>query len=468
LQTTFRKISFANVDLSAINAWSGKNDDGWTVTIEGGQHVENVLASELYNLILHNKKLRGLDLSDCNIGGSKQTHSPISIIGTVLQSKQTGLNSIHLKNNALTANDVDSIARGILVARKAIRELSVSGCGLDAMQIDTLLQAVYMRSPGHMKYLDISSNANNISIAQVDGIFRRCNRLDHIGLRNCGYLPDPMTLDLTKLETLDLGLTPLSDEHVLTLCQWIVTPSFANIKSLHLDGCGLHAGHVRDILIAIARSKNMAIHVDFSQNPIFRHTTHLPRLWYAIMQSYTPYSIGFRELEWDENSLQEFLDSMMDNQTLVKLDLSGMRVLPSSRQSGAVGLDTIKKLATLFERNQKLQELQLSGGEDENGTRIGLGKALSSALSSLAYNTVLKKLILRGVRFGDVGITAVAEVLKTNQTITYLDIEDNSVSLIYGLSLFTVLLGEAKPYESKRDRESFGLALTNPPLHIFR
>ncbi|KAI8583670.1 hypothetical protein K450DRAFT_195950 [Umbelopsis ramanniana AG] len=427
--TTFRKISFANVDLSEINSWSGKKDDGWTVSIEDGQHVENVLASELYTLILHNKKLRGLDLSDCNIGGSKHTHSPISVIGTVLQSKQTGLNSLHLKNNTLSANDVDALARGILVARKAIRELVVSGCGLDAMQIDTILQAVYMRSPGHMKYLDISSNTSNISVAQVDGIFRRCNRLDHIRLRNCGYLPDPMTLDLTKLETLDLGLTPLSDEHVLTLCQWIITPSFANIKSLHLDGCGLHAGHVRDILIAIARSKNMAIHVDFSQNPIFRHTNHLPRLWYAIMQSYTPLSMGFRDLEWDENSLQEFLDSMMDNETLVKLDLSGMRVLPSSRQSGAVGPDTIKKLATLFERNKKLQELHLSGGEDENGTRIGLGKAMSSALSALAYNTVLKKLVLRGVRFGDVGITALADVIKVNQTITYLDIEDNSVTI---------------------------------------
>jgi hypothetical protein len=416
------------VDLSEINTWTGQRDDGWTIVTDDGVHIENVLASELYNLILHNKKLRSLDLSDCKIGSTNQLHSPIAIIGAVLQSRQTGLNSILLTNNTMSDTDVSSLGKGIIVARKAIKDLSVSGCGLDALQLDTILQAVYMRSPVHMKYLDISSNTQSLSVPQIDNIFRQCSRLDHVRLRNCGYPPDPMTLDITMLETLDLGLNPLSDEHVLTLCQWIVSPSFKTIKSLHLDGCGLHAGHVRDILIAISQSKNTAIHVDFSQNPILRYTNHLPRLWFAIMESYTPQSLSFRDLDWDENSLQEFFDSLMDNVNLVKLDISRMRILLASRNTRAVGSDTIKKLTAVFERNKTLQEIDLSGGEDENNERLGLGKAISPALSALAKNKVIKKVILREVRFGDIGITAMMEVLKVNETLTHLDIDDNNVS----------------------------------------
>lgn len=435
---------------------------GWTISLHTRQkdasqpNIGNnsVLAVELYDLVLSSRTLRTLDLTNCQLGHSPSVKvaSALSAVALALQgtpeSPSPKLDCIYVGKNKMAYGDHQAFVTSLHV-KKTVKEFDVHDCNLQSQQIEQLLSSILSHRPDRLEYLDISSDKPiTISSGLVESLFERCNNLKVFRMR--GHVPVVLSMLLkdshpAALRELDLSHSKIPD--ITPLCRWMQRRCFNSVEVLRVDHCGLHGGHLRDLLMAITQSGNRRVHLGAGGNPISRDVVHLPKLFPAFMQGEGPCSLSLAETEWEDSMLREFFDCLRDNQILVKLDLSDMLLVSATELS----VETVRMLASMLERNTVLKELNLSCKNPKSaGQRqtVDISKGISQALEGLKRNVSLERIGLAGLKMGDTGANILASVLQKNRTLLAIDIDDNEVwklqNLLYPLlslliSLFSLL-----------------------------
>lgn len=400
-----------------MEKWIPNAEDGWAETKSPKTQSQTMLGNELYSMILSNKKLRKLDLTNCNIGTTGTPTSALSAIGRAMQTGQLGLSSIFIGQNFLTQKDLYAFIAGIKKNRGAVRKLSVANCQLEQQQINLLLDIFTTCSPEHFNTIDISNNQPHVNPEKLDLLLRRAKNLKTLRIRKTDFPIESLMLGVTNLRHLDVGGTRLTDQRVSALCSYIKSRAFNNLEILSIDDCCLNGFHFQDIFLSIYQSCNDHVHLNAGSNPICKENCSLSKFYQSILQSEGPSSLSLARTEWDNTSLSNLLDCLRANNVIRHLDLAYIQL------STKVSEDTVRKLAALFEHNKTLEELILVGEETQLGN-FGLGKLIAQAL---AKNNTLKKLNVTGNLIGDTGALHLAEMLKVNKTLKSLEIDDNKV-----------------------------------------
>lgn len=124
----------------------------------------------------------------------------------------------------------------------------------------------------------------------------------------------------------------------------------------------------------------------------------------------------------NEAMFRELIRAVTYNNTLELLDISKVS-LPYEANS-----ETCSAIAELFEKNNTLKELDISGEQAVLETaKLGLG--LNKALGSLANNTSLEVLRIELQSLGNSGAIVLSETLMKNRTLRYLYCERNGINL---------------------------------------
>lgn len=262
-------------------------------------------------------------------------------------------------------------------------------------------------------------------MATIQSLLQRCKRLSVLRLRGYNLALDRHLLDVSRLRELDLGYNRLGTSGVEMLCQWMQTPSFNSVEALHVNGCGLDGRHLQSLLLHITVSGNRQVHLNAGSNPVWREVMYIPKLCNALMQGEGPCSLSLAKTDWEDGTLREFLDCIRDNHTIMVLDLSDIRVTGCD----ALSDDTVRVLASVFERNTAIRDLKLnitSARSKEGCARIG--KGIVDALDvGLKHNRVLERLELNGIGMGDVGAAVLANAITTNRVLKSIHLDENKV-----------------------------------------
>jgi Ran GTPase-activating protein (RanGAP) involved in mRNA processing and transport len=440
--------------LKALEEWAIDKNDSWTsALLPATPDASNVLSNELHAILSSNPGLQRLDLTDCQIGsssGSKTINSSLNILGLSMRNGNCGVSSIAIGKNSMTKADLHSLLAGIRSCPTALVELDVHECGLDDEQVAALLTTLLSERPERLQLLDISAMAKDphphhshyrhqqrqglsdtiqttgrLNMATIQSLLQRCKRLSVLRLRGYNLALDRHLLDVSRLRELDLGYNRLGTSGVEMLCQWMQTPSFNSVEALHVNGCGLDGRHLQSLLLHITVSGNRQVHLNAGSNPVWREVMYIPKLCNALMQGEGPCSLSLAKTDWEDGTLREFLDCIRDNHTIMVLDLSDIRVTGCD----ALSDDTVRVLASVFERNTAIRDLKLnitSARSKEGCARIG--KGIVDALDvGLKHNRVLERLELNGIGMGDVGAAVLANAITTNRVLKSIHLDENKV-----------------------------------------
>lgn len=405
------------MDLHPLERWPARTEDGWTNSLEGGAAIDNVLSSEMWSLFMHNKKLRKIDFTNCGIGRCGGLKSAIHVIGKTMESRQIGINAIHIGKNQLYDADIDALIAGIQANRKALKELSFAHCGLARGQIERIVECILGAMPAHLRYLDLSHNYTYFGEDLLGSLLKRCAHITTFKMRNCNVLTDFNTLSQLRIRDLDIGRISLTDHQVNTLCSWIQSPAFDNVTRLSVDKCGLKSRQMNAIFQAIGHTSNPNVELIAGANPLMSEPCSLGLLWNTFAEGRGPVSLSLADTEWEDAALHELFASLVNNRTIKTLDISGIIMTATASN------ETIHALAGMLEQNRVLEDLNLGGGENARG----LGPAIAAAFSGLTTNTRLRCLQLKNLQMGSDGIIELQNCLMNNRTLQELHIDQNNV-----------------------------------------
>ncbi|KAL1917957.1 uncharacterized protein VTP21DRAFT_3791 [Calcarisporiella thermophila] len=447
----FREVVVRDVSLADLEHWIPREGDGWATFPDShqSQHDVNMLASELYALVISNRNLRKLDLTACGILGAGQQHAAISVIGSAMCTKQVGLNALYLGGNRILSEDLRKLVEGIRSNRKAIREFSLEGCGLDGREVAMLLAALLEGTPEHLTHLDLGGNALERDArewrAQLDELLHRATRLRTLNLGGYSAI-ETVPLHLTLLRQLDVSGVRLGDAQIHFLTEYLASDAGQGLERLAVEACHLHGGHLAQ-LFHFALPK---MHLSAGRNPLARELAMLPKFSFALLNKTGPESLSLAHTEWDDSTFRELAECLARNVFLKRVDLEGVRIL------GGASEDSARVLKLWMRENTVLEELSVRGcsraaaKEGDKGQRV-LAKLLVSALPTLAENRSLRKLDLTGLGVGDAGAMAMAEALRHNTTLHTLNMDANEITmegfsaLLHGITENSTLLHFAKP-----------------------
>ncbi|KAI8330037.1 hypothetical protein BD560DRAFT_441526 [Blakeslea trispora] len=441
----FVEICLANCSLHALEIWTIQQTHGWVYDKHHPLKDDNLLSNEIYSTLTKLQLLRKLDLTNCSIGKLSpdslvQQASAISAIATVMRSGNTHVSRLCLGKNTVHETDLKKLIQGIKEHRKSIKELYLNECGLSKDMIESILSTLFAKTPDQLISLDLSigktPNPPLLESSLIESLIPNFKRLEYLFMRGFGLLNSVLyrfPLELGHLRELDLSDHPMNSDVVGRACQWILSPSFQTIESLHLGGCNLNGKHVFEILTSISQSGNRTLHLNLENNPIMKEVMHLPKLHSAILQGEGPKSISFARVEWDDCTLHEFIDCLRDNQTIAHLDLSDIVM----RDAESISDDTVRMMTSLFERNTSITELEIGMVHHKlptlslssNQHKPMVSDVIIRAMQGLRYNNHLQHLDVSGLNMGDAGALALSRVLKTNRTLQSIIIDENSVCI---------------------------------------
>ncbi|KAI8065448.1 hypothetical protein BC940DRAFT_276051 [Gongronella butleri] len=454
----FHNVSFAQVSLKPLESWVQDKDDSWTRTQHDSLFTTNLLASEIYSLLVAGQPvLQHLDVTNCEIGTSDTKDGALIAIGLAVSTGKCMMRSLALGKNTFKKTDLHALLMAMPQLAIQLVTLDVHECGLDFEQMESLVSTLLSQRPANLRSLDISmSNSASTDppardrqwmlsshlltvLLQGGGI----GKLASLGLRGHRLRLSPGCLDHSKFTRIDLGHNRFSYENVQSICQWIQTPSFASVEFLGLHDTHLDGRKLRDILQAITKSGNRSVHLDAGGNPLWREVAHMPRLIHAIMQNEGPTSLALTAIDWEDVTLREFLDALRDNSRIQSLDLSDMHLDVGQAHTHEAGLsgDTIRALAMVLERNTAIRQLKITMTTRRlsNLAVKHIGPGVYAALAGLKQNRTLQHLDLTGMEIGDHGATALSDVLAHNATLRTLAIDDNKITIDGYKALVTAL-----------------------------
>ncbi|KAG9321146.1 hypothetical protein KVV02_002424 [Mortierella alpina] len=425
--TTFKEISFHNI--SFINLQKPRTlKDG---TTRFGLRLDK----EFYELVMGNPQLRVLDLHSCNLDTST-----IGSLGRALRDGHSvGLRLEYLDlhgNNASDGADVMTLAKGIVKHAGTLHYLDVSDCQITGDGINQIMHAFVANAEvaSHtLKIFDISGNPESkVNSFILDIFLKHSIQLQHLylsGLPSWSKSPILMAETLGScggtLKTMDLSGMALHPTTLDQLLSWIVSSGFQSMEQLKIEGCGLDGVQFGNILDAVGQSRNMTVEVLAGRN-LLSDGNDLPQSLEVVLASGdTATSLGLRQTCWSEQSLRQLFVSLSQNWSLKKLDLSSVSLV-SNRDPD---VETCKLLGQMLSAHaSRLEELSIQGEETADLTSR-MGRNLWRSFQGVGQSRYLTKLDVRRNRFRDEGAHALAEGLRVNQSLQWLDMDENDVTL---------------------------------------
>ncbi|KAG9290505.1 hypothetical protein G9A89_002480 [Geosiphon pyriformis] len=411
-----------------------------------GHKGENMLAAELYDLLLSNPKLRKLDLTGCGTTGDT-----ISAIGYALMTGQSSLERLVLANNSLTRDGAHALAGGIASHGTPIRELDVSNGNLEQKSLETILDALNNNFPEQLEALNLSKNSCDIDPDILVEYLAKTVALKNLNLRNCSRFfkkSTPIisiyTLGETNLTTLDLGGVPLNKpKHTNALFEYIESRAFSSLRFFSIDHCGLDGDVLSVILSLISKVPNRnKLRVWAGGNNLTETDLGHKKLCQTIRENLTPHWLSMTDcvLGLNTNQVVEIISAFAQNTVIEILDLSFPHL-------GALSIDNrpnpmvpviakraCEQIGKLIGENKALKELTLRGDGNKRW-----GPTLGVALKKLEGNSTLDKLIIRGNAIGDEGARHLSHALMSNTSLRVLNIDENEIGLDGYLMLHSVL-----------------------------
>ncbi|KAG0380869.1 hypothetical protein BGX24_003730 [Mortierella sp. AD032] len=425
--TTFKEISFHNISFADLQKARTMKDG----TTRYGLRLDK----EFYELVMGNPQIRYLDLHNCNLDTGT-----IGSIGRAIRDGFTaGLRLEYLDisgNNASDGADVMTLAKGIVKHAGTLHGLELGNCQITGDGINQIMHA-FVANPDvathTLETFGIQSNPESKVNSYILDMFLKhsmqLQRLDLSGLPSWSKSPILMaeTLSncggsLTHLDMSGMALHPTTLDQILA---WISTPGFQSMEVLRVEGCGLDGVQFASILDAVGQSRNLSVEVHAGRN-LLSDGNDLPEVLVNILaSSETPSSINLRQTCWSEPALRQLFVSLSQNWSLKKLDLSSVS-LASNRDPD---VETCKLLGQMLcAHSSRLEELYIPGEETADLTSR-MGKNLWRSFQGVGMSRYLTKLDVRRNRFRDEGAHALAEALRGNQSLVWLNMDENDVSM---------------------------------------
>ncbi|KAG0315969.1 hypothetical protein BGZ99_007147 [Dissophora globulifera] len=425
--TTFKEISFRNISFATLQKPKTLKDG----TTRYGLRLDK----EFYELVMGNPQVRLLDLHNCNL----ETSTIGSIGRAIRDGHSAGLRLELLDlfgNNASDGADVMTLAKGVVKHAGTLQALDVGNCQITGDGINQLMHSFVANTDVASHTLEtfgIQGNSESkVNSFILDMFLKHSMRLKHLllsGLPSWSKAPILMAETLADsggfLMTLDLSGMALHPTTLDQLLSWISSPSFHSMEMLKVEGCGLDGQQFCNILDAIGQSGNAKVEVLAGKN-LISDGGDLPESLLSILSSGdTAMSLGLNQTCWSEQALRQLFVSLSQNWSLKKLDLSSVS-LASNRDPD---VETCKLLGQMVSsQSSRLEELNLQGEETADLTSR-IGRNLWRSFSGIGQSRYLTKLNVRRNRFRDEGAHALAEAIRVNQSLVWLDMDENDVTL---------------------------------------
>ncbi|KAL3432205.1 hypothetical protein BDV09DRAFT_134894 [Aspergillus tetrazonus] len=445
---SFRSISFSGVSLDAIQGvrdLNGIDKDALLTRANAQIHIpgqENlsVLSQEIRALSLKSKWLRRLDFSytlSRTPKSDNDSHDPgcgiPEAIFPICRRELTNVDWIVLNGIKLGDSDLDYLVDAASQRSSHFRALEVGNCGLSVHDIDLLLSTT-VAQVSTLEAINISGIQGRIKpdmLQQYLGYFGQVKKLDLSRIaRTSG--PEPLipaqVLFNWRLEELSMNQTPANRETVDAIATYLASDRSECLRVIRLDQCGLSGQDVAIFLHSLAalqHSRDLHLHVNDN-----RLDLGCSYLCGAIAQDKTPTHLSMRMIDFKkEQQFQDLVEALRKNRTLKYLDISKAS-LPYD-----AGPETSKSLQLMFEENDTLEDLDISGDNAHlDVARFGIG--LNLALTGLKKNSSLKVLRIEHQKLGLQGANTLASVLESNTSLLEVYCENNDINL----QSFTVLV----------------------------
>lgn len=445
----FRSISFRGVNLDALQ---GKRDDhgvdpdvhldraGCLVEIPGQENL-SVLSQEVRALVLKSTWLCRLDFSYCLTRiptldkGSRDPGCGIpEAIFPVCRRNMTNVDWVILNGIKLGESDLDYLVDAASKSQSHMRALEVGDCGLSVHDLDLLLSTLVAQE-STLEAINISGVQGRLNpevLQQYIGYFGKIRKINVSRISRTSGTDPFITAEMLfnwELEELTLSRTPVNSDTVDSIATYLASDKSRNLRMLRLDQCGLSGEDVAMFMhsMAVGYKEPRSLHLHVNENNLGNGCSHL---FDAVKKNKTPTHLSMQMIEFKkEDHFRELVNALRKNRTIKYLDISKAS-LPYD-----AGPETCKALQHMFEENETLEALDISG---ENAhldvARFGIG--LNLALTGLKKNKTLQVLRLEHQKLGLQGANTLASVLEENESLREVHCENNDINL----QSFTVLV----------------------------
>ncbi|KAF9113002.1 hypothetical protein BGX27_002398 [Mortierella sp. AM989] len=425
--TTFKEISFNNISFASLQKPKTMKDG----TTRYGLRLDK----EFYELVMGNPHIRVLDLHNCNLDTST-----IGSIGRAIRDGHSaGLRLEFLDlfgNNASDGADVMTLAKGIVKHAGTLHSMDVGNCHITGDGINQIMHA-FVANPdvaSHtLEFFSIQGNEESkVNSFILDMFLKHSMRLQNLnisGLPSWSKSPILMAETLANcggsLSSLNLSGMAIHPSTLDQIISWISSPSFQSMEELKVEGCELDGVQFASILEAVGQSRNTKVEVHAGKN-LLSDGNDLPEaLVNVLANGDASTSLSLRQTCWSEQALRQLFVSLGQNWSLKRLDLSSVS-LASNRDPD---VETCKLLGQMVSApSSRLEELYLQGEETAILTSR-IGRNLWRSFHGVGLSRYLTRLDIRRNRFRDEGAHALAEAIRVNQSLVWLDMDENDVTL---------------------------------------
>lgn len=475
---SFGGISFNGISLDALlDTRDTFGSDHVPTTTRSGELLalpelinNTLMIHEIQGIAVNSKRLRRMDFSNCLSRRPLTAADKTSNEGYARHAKELGcgicealfplcakqytnVDWIILNGIVLDEIDIDYLFTAAIDRLCHFRAIELGFCGLNERTMTTILNALSHQF-STMEAIDLSGNPARLDalwhkqIQTFEFIRRiRLQRIARTSIREPLFPAE--VLVLWKLEELCLDKTLLNTNTITALASYLGHPQSQYLRLLQLNMCELEGPDAATLLRASTqgRTQPRELRIEMSEN---RLELGQDDFIDAISSNATPTQLTLKMLEYGtESNFAAVLTAFSTNQTTKYLDISKV-----SMQNDA-GSDTCEALHKLFEGNEALEYLDISG-EDTKMVDYSLGKGINDALFGLKFNKSLKVLRIEHQKLGFRGASTLASVLEENTVLQELYCEDNQINL----QAFTTLVNAVEINHSlqylppmQRDRE---------------
>ncbi|KAI8337931.1 hypothetical protein BC941DRAFT_469931 [Chlamydoabsidia padenii] len=280
-----------------------------------------------------------------------------AILLAVQTNQALNLSTLLVDNHVLQEQDIDLFSQLILVPPIAdidlqpsstlagLRHLSLRQCQLSTACIENVILAI-TKGPlrDWIEHVDLQENQGLISTNVFNQVWKQCKRLSQLGI-SCQFNPgDTLDLQHKVMNKLDLSGSQLDDDHLGEICAWL-THHATTMRPLTktqfdlclvLTRCGLHGQHVHKLVHAVSVPHHRRLHftLQLGDNPLIKQVVYQPWLW-SCLSKYGPTCLSLEKVVWESATLRELFDSLVHNNMIERLDLSGALVNGSQTSSRA-------------------------------------------------------------------------------------------------------------------------------------
>ncbi|QIW99541.1 hypothetical protein AMS68_005059 [Peltaster fructicola] len=453
---SFTSISFANIQMDSLNGLHDnygrefvctRTKNGTLIKMSHDELAQScLLKQEVRALAVTNRKLRRLDFSSCITTKPKTplrvlddshevSNDPgCAIVEALLplcRHQTTNVDWICLNGIALSEADLDYLVGAAVDKACHFRAIELNRCGLTDRSVGLILDALRAQD-NTLEAIELAGNTARIEPSTFDSqlsVFGFIRKLDLSYVsRTSG--PEPLlqadTLLVWRLSDLRFSGTMLNAASVDALAVYLAHPNSRSLRELHLDNTQLTGGDVATLLQCMTKdmSQPREMHLDVSANNVCKG---LELLTHTISSNLTPSHLSMRAVDYrEESQFRKMLAALTVNKTTQYLNMS-QTALP-----GDLSTESCRALGKMIASNDTILELNISG-DDSRLASSKFGSGITEALVALGKNKSLRTLHVERQSLGFAGASALAEALRSNNTLQELFCDNNEIPL-HGLT----------------------------------